>query len=166
MTQRLTPEDAKKVRAYISARVAVAADSGCWVWTGYYGPKNKGYGSANFAGKRHAAHRLAYLAFVGPIEPLEDDQRVFVCHRCDLPRCCNPDHLFLGTHEVNMDDRNAKRRQAVGSRAGRAKLTEAQVAEIRRLRGVFLNRELAARYGVSDVVISAVHRRKIWRHVP
>jgi hypothetical protein len=33
-----------------------------------------------------------------------------LCHRCDEPRCINPDHHFVGTHEANMADRKQKRR--------------------------------------------------------
>lgn len=57
----------------------------------------------SLTGKRERAHRLAYRLFVGAIPTgLE------VCHKCDVKGCCNPDHLFLGTHQENMMDRSIK----------------------------------------------------------
>jgi hypothetical protein len=66
----------------------------CWEWQGrIYGD---GYG--RFLGYL-ATHRLAYYFTTGV-----DPEELLVCHHCDNPPCCNPDHLFLGTHADNMRD--------------------------------------------------------------
>lgn len=102
------------------------------------------------------AHRYAFEVHVGPIP-----QGLYVCHTCDNRRCINPEHLFLGTHQDNMDDRERKGRNkvpvnATGSKAHRAKLTEAQVAEIRAASGP--SRLIAAKYGISDGHTRALRR--------
>ena len=93
-------------------------------------------------------------------------------HRCDNPPCCNPDHLFLGTHTENVADMVAKGRHRGGmspeqaprgERHWGAKLTNEQVAAIRampRQRG--LQTRLARQYGVSDATISMILNGKAW----
>jgi len=93
-------------------KVVVIGESGCWVWVGSLA--KAGYGTFNSGkGQTQNAHRWAYKHFVGPI-----DDGLFVCHRCDVPACVNPSHLFLGTNAENMRDMTAKNRQAKGVKHG------------------------------------------------
>lgn len=130
--------------------------SGCWLWTG--AKTGNGYGTIWIDGEYVAAHRASYLIHNRSIDA--DRQ---VCHRCDTPLCVNPAHLYLGTHQDNMNDRNGRRRQAHGVRNGGAKLNELQVLHIRasKLKGTILS-DL---FKVSRSTISSIKTHKTWSHL-
>lgn len=82
----------------LEARIARIPFSGCWIWIGW--ADSKGYGKLHIdGGRRQAAHRFFWEAAHGKIQ-----SGLHVLHRCDVPACVNPDHLFLGTHKDNMED--------------------------------------------------------------
>lgn len=71
-------------------------ENGCWEFTGF---KNlKGYGKLRSSGQQ-LAHRVSWVIHNGDIP-----KGMLVCHKCDNPPCCNPDHLFLGTAKDNAHD--------------------------------------------------------------
>lgn len=82
--------------------------SGCWEYVGYH--DGHGYGRVTIGQKVYSAHRLAYTLTHGEIPKREAPNFLEVCHRCDNPPCCNPDHLFLGTHRENILDMHRKGR--------------------------------------------------------
>ena len=132
----------------------------CWLWTGC--ATSDGYGSMRVKSSTQLAHRVAWALVKGEIRGgLE------VLHRCDVPACQNPDHLFLGTQEENNHDRQAKGRTAFGEASGLAKLTEMQVLGIRAnyATGSYSHRELAKMYGVGKSIIGEIIRRRIWTHI-
>lgn len=75
----------------------------CWVWNGAINPN--GYGAATVGKAKGFAHRVQWMLTHGPIP-----KKQCVCHRCDNPRCVNPDHLFLGTYRDNIHDSMQKGR--------------------------------------------------------
>ncbi|WP_371432910.1 HNH endonuclease [Novosphingobium sp.] len=125
----------------------VEKTDGCWLWMG---ATNKwGYGNFhNAASRTELAHRASWRLTYG-----EDAGELRVCHHCDNPQCVNPTHLFLGSDADNVADQVAKGRQprSRGERNGRAKLTDAQVAELRdRYKpGVTRIVDLAAEFGIT-----------------
>lgn len=154
-----TPE-----RARIEARYIPEPNSGCWLWIGY--TDWAGYGRLKIDGRDQSAHRLSWRIYRGDIP---DNQCVL--HRCDVPQCVNPDHLFLGTQADNMKDMAAKKRSDGGCRLGStgerhwlAKLTAEDVRQIRA--DDRYHRVIADEYAVARSVISAIKRRSAWRHVP
>lgn len=133
--------------------------NGCVLWTG--GSNARGYGRLRWQGLRRFAHRLAMECASGPIPEGMD-----VCHKCDVPACINPAHLFLGTNAANMADMWAKGRARPprGESVGGAKLVAADVLTIRAARGT--QDAIAAQFGVSRALISYIKRRKSWAHIP
>jgi hypothetical protein len=86
-----------------------------------------------------------------------------VLHKCDVRCCCNPDHLFLGTVADNNHDMIAKSRHQHGEKHSFAKLTEADIREIRASTAPAV--ALAPKYGVNSQAISNIRHRTTWRHV-
>lgn len=138
----------------------------CWLWTG---SSSGGYGyvgEGGTGGRNLRAHRVSYELHFGPIP-----EGMLVCHTCDTSLCVNPRHLFLGTCQDNVDDRDEKGRtklaDARGSKNGRAKLVESDVRQILRELGSGMTQAgIAKRYGIDPSIISDIHRNKIWRNVP
>lgn len=80
----------------------------CWIWKGAV---SHGYGVAWHNGKLIRAHRLSYEINFGNIPP-----KLLVLHKCDNPVCVNPQHLWLGNQQDNMNDMKNKRRSTKGRR--------------------------------------------------
>ena len=78
-------------------------NTGCWLWTG--GEQRFGYGAIAINNKVKTASRVSFILFKGPIK-----EGHFICHKCDTPQCCNPDHLFSGTQKDNIKDCISKKR--------------------------------------------------------
>ena len=76
----------------------------CWNWQGIKYPV-MGYGRVNIGANAFYAHRIAWEKAIGEIP-----EGMLVCHICDNPPCCNPNHLFFGTQQDNMTDMNEKGR--------------------------------------------------------
>ncbi len=98
----------EKVRRRLVA-MTVVAPSGCWEWQGFLSPK--GYGSTGYRCKSMNAHRVAWLAFRGPIP-----EGMMVCHQCDNRKCINPHHLWLGSMRANAWDARLKGRHHEASK--------------------------------------------------
>lgn len=135
-------------------------ECGCWIWLGATVPD--GYGGIDIGDKKVRAHRASWEAHRGPIP-----DGMCVLHRCDIPACINPDHLFLGTQLENIADRTKKRRgknpRKPGESHPNSKLSDEAVRFIRN--SDLAQQVLAQRYGVSRPHISLIRSGKRWSHV-
>lgn len=143
------------------SKVSKGSEEACWCWNGLV--TEKGYG--RFVAKRRVilAHRFSWSVRNGAIP-----KGLLICHSCDNPPCVNPAHLWAGTVQDNNRDMLDKGRARIthhrGEKHGRAKLTEIEIGQIRTSTGLTQIR-LANHYGVSQVLISKIQRRAIWKHV-
>lgn len=118
-------------------------------------------GCWNHPAKRRMS-RLAYESFNCCTIP----EGYHVCHKCDNPRCINPEHLFLSTPLGNVRDMIRKGRGARGSRSGAAKLTESKVLAIR----LFAQKEsnisaIADKFSLPYSAVYGAIKGKTWKHV-
>jgi hypothetical protein len=152
--------------ANVHEYVTVKPETGCWEWNLSRDKRNYGIAwlQQGNGGSQVAAHRATWILFNGPIPA-----GMFVCHRCDNPPCCNPSHLFLGTHEDNMADCIAKGRfkpgWVPGERNGRATITSATAKQIYRAYhlGGTSHRRLAREFGVSRDIVRRIVRGQNWK---
>lgn len=130
---------------------------GCWIWQAHV--KETGYGQFTVDNKPARAHRVSYELYVGVIPEGLD-----VLHRCDNRKCVNPDHLFLGTNDDNIQDKVRKGRQLKGSKVIHSKLIESQVIEIKALhKAGNTARAIAKQYGVSERAIGKIVNGQSWK---
>lgn len=124
-------------------------ENGCWLWVG---AKNEsGYGNFVINHQMFKAHRFSWELYIGPV--LDD----CVLHRCDVPACVNPEHLFLGSLQDNSRDMVMKGRNP------RIKLTKDQVLAIRGdLRSAHV---VAAEYGVHEKTVYHIRQRRTWKFI-
>lgn len=136
-------------------------EGGCWEVVSHSCNKD-GYPHRKLKGKTVTLSRITYEESFGLIP-----EGVCVCHKCDNPKCINPEHLFLGTHADNMRDKKEKRRcsRLKGEKHGQAKLTEGKAREIKELKGKVSQRVLAKRYGVSPSMVSMIQAGVKWGHL-
>lgn len=132
----------------------------CWEWTG--GVNRKGYGQ--YRGKR--SHRFAWEVYNGKVP-----DGLFVLHKCDNRKCCNPSHLFLGTHYDNMEDMKSKNRtlRLMGEQNHNYKITNQQILEIRMnyTHIPYMQRVsyLAQKYNVCEEYMKQIIKCKVRRNI-
>lgn len=134
-------------------KITVCKSSGCWNWTAC--TQSNGYGRFNLRCKTMGAHRASYLLFKGNIPDNFD-----VCHECDNRKCVNPNHLFLGSREENMQDAVSKNRQAKGFKLPHTKLFRYELQAIAILENEykFNSLHLSEYFGVCRPYINAIAR--------
>jgi hypothetical protein len=144
--------------------VAPEPTSGCWLWFGHC--TSGGYGHVRRPGGKHIlTHRLSW-----ELEGRTLPAGMILCHKCNNRACCNPDHLYAGTHKDNMADAvraGTLQRRFKGMKHPMRKLTELDVLTLRALpsRSASVLRGYARAYGVSlDCVKDAV-RGRTWGHI-
>ena len=169
------PELTKVDIARVWSKIEVGQLSACWIWRNKCVGKG-GYGRITLNRKMFIVTRVIYFLYYG-VQPFQK----YVCHHCDTPSCCNPNHFFLGSAMDNSTDCKFKGRTLSGDKNPMrkyphlikrgelltwSKVTEDDVREIRRLRKTKVQlRILSDRFGVSMATISNIAVGKTWAHV-
>ena len=159
----MAPSDSAFAKRFWS-KVDKSADAHkCWLWTAGRNRKNARYSYGQFrianGEPLAAAHRLAWELKHGPIP-----QGLCVCHRCDVPVCVNPAHLFLGSASDNIRDA-VQKGHTPGPRRGSTfrNLTRTEVLQVRT--SPLTQEILAKQLGVTVATISNARRRHTHRLV-
>jgi hypothetical protein len=124
-------------------------NSGCLLWIGAV--TRGGHGVVGVSKGTKLAHRASWELHRGPIPA-----GMMICHKCDVPSCINPEHLFIGTAADNMADMMRKGR-------GRSELTPAQALLIYADKRSYS--AIGAHFGVARSTVSCIKIRKRWRHL-
>jgi len=149
---------AKPDRSWILQDCSLNLQTGCWEWERCIG--RSGYGNVSVNGITEGAHRLAYFLWNGPIP-----HGRLVLHKCDNKKCCNPNHLFIGTHKENIRDAVAKNRMSRKYHGGKGKrlFTDREIREIRTV-DISTN-EWARMVGTCPTVIRFIRQIKTYKWV-
>ena len=133
-------------------------DSECWIWRG--AKHRQGYGNISFNKKNQLLHRVAWQIYKGDIPG-----NLLVCHKCDVTSCCNPEHLFLGTQQDNVDDAVTKKKFEKRAKLKRRnKLNYEQVQEIKKLHSLGSTRkELREKFSVGETCIAKILTGVSWK---
>lgn len=129
----------------------------CLIWQRGLTPN--GYGKVSYAGKSIGAHRLALFYTSGIWGEV-------AMHSCDTKACINPEHLSWGSYADNSQDMVNKGRSAKGMAISQSKLTDDQVAEIKKRIGLGESyRSVGRAFGVSKTLIRFIGIGEYWRHI-
>jgi transposase len=144
----------------IVKRISISS-AGCWEWQG---AKTLGYGSVKipeiYGSFKIMVHRLSWVAFKG--ESINDG--LFVCHKCDNPACCNPDHLFLGTQRQNLLDCSVKGRTLTGAKSATAKFSKDDIERVKDMLATGMTgKYISKKTGISPSHISRIRRGYTWK---
>jgi hypothetical protein len=143
-------------------------ENGCWICTSHITKKNR-YARYFENGKRIMMHRYMYQKYKGKIS---DD--MCVCHKCDNPRCINPNHLFIGTQKDNMADMIKKGRQSTGKKHGLKmrganngshKLTENEVKSIKYDYPYLTRTEISKIFNISIGMVCHILNNRNWKYI-
>lgn len=155
------------------SKVGIKSKDQCWLWrNGINNIRGKNrYGSFYVSAEKrgYRTHRVAYFYHYK-----KDPLQLLVCHKCDNPLCCNPHHLFLGTHHDNEQDclRKNRANKERGQNRYNAVLKESDIRFIRskfwergKMPGTLSGIQLSKKFGVGGTMISAIVNFKRWKHV-
>lgn len=145
----------------------VDRDSDCWIWQ--MNIDSWGYGTITVDKQSRKAHRVSFELYRDEDLPeFSPDHQIN--HTCHNPACVNPDHLYIGTAQENVDDAmeigawDDNRRR--GSEVATSKLTEDEVIEIKKrcLSGE-TQKAVASDYGVDHSTVNKIMVGKQWQHI-
>jgi hypothetical protein len=152
--QKRKPYKRKPVEERFWAKVKKDTESGCLEWTGTL--NELGYGRFKINGKLILAHRFSYELHKGPIA-----DGMYCLHSCDNRRCCNPNHLSVGSHLENYHDMLNKNRQHYKNILNSEKVKNIKI----RLQSGEFYKNIAKEFDMPSVTVYHIKTGKTWAHV-
>jgi len=140
-------------------------NAGCWIWQ--RAKMRFGYGQLRRYGKIWPVHRLTYFLHAedAPLDVLINP-KLFICHKCDVAACCNPEHLFIGDASLNTKDKVLKNRQTMGYLVSISKLKELDIPKILKLKTAgFSNAAIGRKYNVARGTIRKIVNGNNWKQI-
>ena len=136
-------------------------NGGCWIWSRCV--HIQGYGYVNYNKKVHKTHRLFYELFNGSF-----DTNLHVLHKCDIPCCVNPNHLFLGNNKDNVNDKVKKNRQwrPTGEKNHHNNFKESDIVLIRQMKETHSQKQISEHFSVTKSAIKHIISGRSWKHIP
>lgn len=180
MATKIIPDFSEEDKQRFLSKIEKTED--CWIWKNCV--DEFGYGAIWYRGSGYRAHRIMWALTYG------QPGNLLVLHKCDNPKCVNPDHLFLGNHQDNgidmikkgrgnfqkrpdtrpRGDRHKSRtmpeRTLKGEQHGCAKLTNEDVIFIRKAGRKADRNALAAQFHVNRFTIDKILYGTLWKHLP
>lgn len=178
MSQIIDFSDKDRTRFY--GKINTTTPDACHEWIAWR--RKDGYGQLRVGKRFILAHRIAYMLHHNVELPTPSTENgTWVLHHCDNPPCCNPAHLYLGTHKDNMRDKAIRNRvNSTGEANGRALISETDVLDIRRIlhekierhaqglgtrRFANLMKAVMQHYGLSHGAVNDILFRRSWKHI-
>lgn len=159
-TQPIRPKDLYRLAGKLKV-----SESGCFEWQGFIHPS--GYPYTSYRGKIVRANRLFYMLFNGNLTA-----GLYVCHKCDNCKCCNPKHLFLGTAKENMKDCEVKGRHTnifkEGNKPANSKLDEKIAGKVIMMildNPTMSVSKIAAKYKVPVSIVKDIKRGRAYNNL-
>ena len=150
----------KSKKEILYSHIFPVTESGCWLWDSAIG-NQFGHGCMKHGGrkgKKLLAHRVSYEVHHGDIP-----EGKCVLHKCDVPSCVNPDHLYIGDRKDNSDDMYSRGRARIGSKHYASKITE-DIAK--KIKGSGLStKEISNIYNISRQSAADIIYGRTWKHV-
>jgi hypothetical protein len=147
----LTPEQQfNRLKSVFEKNVII--QEGCWGWKGEV--SSSGYGRISYSSKRMQLHRVSWMIYYSEIP-----DGMWVLHKCDNPICSNPEHLFLGTHNDNVQDMISKGRRIIPKKKylGFYDLSNDDILEIKKLlANKSLKKDIANKFGIGPWTVTRI----------
>ena len=135
-------------------------ETGCLLFTGYKTPG--GYGLFSYKCRTIFAHRLSYM-LAKKLESLPKDK--VIRHMCGNRSCINPEHLKLGTHKENADDKIVDGTNGEGEQNSQSDVSKETAQKIIDSYGTGTQKERAERFGVKKHIVGSIDRFTSWFHL-
>ena len=142
------------------SKINILSDDKCWEWQG--AKTTAGYGVIRINYELNYAHRLAWMLK----NKAEIPKKGVICHRCDNPSCCNPNHLFLGTQADNIRDAAKKDRMPKGEVHHMSSISKDDVRHIRYLGYTNMSKKkIGEKFGISRQAVTDILCKRTWGHI-